>query len=457
MKLFLITLFFFLLLEDEDYHPTTYVFPAFKHTLGIRRAGATELFLFMGFKVKFRNPEGLACARLDSWEDPEDPHDDDELTVYGVNSGQNNIIYNSSMWGLDVFNIDEDDGQPLNNPHGICANSRGDVYIADTGNHRIVRLFNPAHELHFVSTIGTKGKKDGHFNYPRQLTLDNNGNLFVSDSANNRVQVFDSSDSFRLSITAEGYLKGPNGIMVTDSIEKHARFRDSFLIVVDSSDQRINKFDLSGNLITAVSMPKIGFEESKLEYVAIDYHNQVLITDSKNHCIHKFSKDLDYIISFGREGDDDFEFLEPKGITIYRRFGQLFVAESTGAQYFWVGTDIMDLTHKVEKEGVLFTFKITEPSFLTADIFDGNDKFVMRLTHRRFLINAGTHILKWSGFIGKTNKRILKENEFELSDKVSVGEKAPAGRYKVKFSLEATYSSRTHFVRVEEEEINYFY
>ena len=110
VKLFLITLFFFLLLEDEDYHPTTYVFPAFKHTLGIRRAGATELFLFMGFKVKFRNPEGLACARLDSWEDPEDPHDDDELTVYGVNSGQNNIIYNSSMWGLDVFNIDEDDG-----------------------------------------------------------------------------------------------------------------------------------------------------------------------------------------------------------------------------------------------------------------------------------------------------------------------------------------------------------
>jgi len=82
-------------------------------------------------------------VRLEAWEDPEDPHDDDELTVYGVNSGQNNIIYNKSMWGLEVYGLHEKGEQRLNQPHGICANSRGDVYVADSGNNRIVRLLNP--------------------------------------------------------------------------------------------------------------------------------------------------------------------------------------------------------------------------------------------------------------------------------------------------------------------------
>ena len=76
---YLFLIFLFLLSSEEDlYNPTTFVFPAYKHTYGIRKAGPTELFLFMGFKVKFRDPEGLACVRLKSWEDPDDPHDDDE-------------------------------------------------------------------------------------------------------------------------------------------------------------------------------------------------------------------------------------------------------------------------------------------------------------------------------------------------------------------------------------------
>jgi hypothetical protein len=187
-------LFILLLLisaEDENYNPTTFVYPAFKHTLGIRKAGSTELFLFMGFKVKFRDPEGLACVRLDAWEDPDDSHDDDELTVYGVNSGQNNIIYNSSMWGLGVYGLDEDENQLLNRPRGICANKKGDVYVADTGNNRVVRLYNPTDNLQFITAIGSKGKGEGQFQSPHQVALDNMGTLFVSDSGNHRIQIFD--------------------------------------------------------------------------------------------------------------------------------------------------------------------------------------------------------------------------------------------------------------------------
>lgn len=49
-----------------------------------------------------------------------------------------------------------------------------------------------------------------------------------------------------------------------------------------------------------------------------------------------------------------------------------------------------------------------------------------------------------------TNKKIVEEEELELSTIVRPGEKAPPGIYILKISLEATYSSRTHFVRTEE-------
>jgi hypothetical protein len=436
--------------DEDDYHPTTFVYPAYKHTYGIRKAGSTELFLFMGFKVKFRDPQGLACVRLDSWEDPEDPHDDDELTVYGVNSGQNNIIYNSSMWGLGVYGLYEDDDQLLNKPHGICANNKGDVYVADTGNNRIVRLFNPGDELHYVTSIGAKGGAAGEFISPKQVALDNMGNLFVSDSGNHRIQVFDNKNKFRFTFSGEDFLISPGGISVTDSLEKHARTKKNFLVVVDSAASRINKFDLNGNRKKSLSMHNLGFANSNLEYICIDYHNQILVTDSENHCIHKFTHNLEYITSFGREGDDDFEFIKPKGITIHRRFGQIFVAEESGAQYYWVGTDLYDLAVKQYNKNLLFTFNITEPSFITADILDSQGKFVMRLTKDRLLPRIGKQMLRWNRIVGVTNKRIIEKEDLDVSESVRPGELAPKGKYSLKIFLEATYSSRTHFVKEEE-------
>lgn len=449
MRFLLIFLLLFVS-DDDSYHPTTFVFPAYKHTYGIRKAGATELFLFMGFKVSFSDPQGLACVRLDSWEDPEDPHDDDELTVYGVNSGEDNIIYNTSMWGLGIYGLYEDDDQLLKKPHGICANRKGDVYVADTGNHRIIRLFNPAHELHFVTAIGSKGSDPGKFISPQQVALDHMGNLFVSDSGNHRIQVFDSNNNLKNTFSGNNFLMGPTGISLTDTLEKHARKKENFVIVVDSAASRISKFDFHGNRKKTVSMIKFGYPHTKLEYICIDYYNQILITDSKNHCIHKFTHNLEYITSFGREGDDDFEFIKPTGITINRRFGQLFVAEESGAQYYWIGTDISDLKVNNHKNNLIFTFRITEPSYITADILDDKGLFVMRLTQDRLLPRIGEQMLRWNKVVGRTNTKIIEEEDLELSERVLPGNLVPPGKYILKISLEATYSSRTHFIREEE-------
>ena len=434
--------------SDQDKNqPSTFVFPAYGHSYGIRSAGPTELFLFMGFRVKFRDPQGLACVRLDSWDDPDDPHDDDEVTVYGVNSGQNNIIFNSSMWSLDVYGIDEEEDQLLKEPRGICANSRGDVYVADSGNNRIVRLFNPEHELRFVSAIGHEGDARGEFRHPRQVAMDELGNIYVSDTENHRIQVFDQQNNFLMMFGGSEQMQFPNGIAVAQQAEKHRYHAANFIIVVDSVNQRITQFDLKGKLLKRHNIGITGYAGGSLEYIALDYYNQILITDSENHCIHKFDPELNYITSFGEFGEDDHQFIEPRGIAVYRRFGQIFIAEKVGAQYYWIGTDLTNLQAMESLNSTLFSFEITEPSYIYADIFDAQNNFVKRITDKQFLYPTGKHTIFWDNRLATHLPAKTSGENIKLSTITAPGRKVPAGTYKIKIAAEATYSSRSYFLK----------
>lgn len=447
--LILLLLFFVSGLTANDF-PSTFVFPTYYHTYGIRKAGPVQLFLFMGFKVKFKNPQGLACVRLDSWEDPQDKHDDDEVTVYGVNSGQNNIIYNKSMYALGVYGLDEPKRQQLKEPHGITANRYSDVYVADTGNHRIVRLFNPGDQLKYVNDIGSFGNAAGAFNRPQQVAIDSKGNIYITDTGNNRVQVFDKKNQFRFSFDREQTFISPRAVAVTDQDKDYQYFRDGFIVVTDSLDRRISIMDLNGQLLKTARIQQTGFQTGKIEYAAIDYYNQILLTDSQNHCIHKFDKNLKHITSFGSYGDDDFQFNEPRGIAIYRRFGQLFVAEKTGAQYYWVGSDVSIDTITQNKKEVIFQIYLSEPSFIKAWIFDEQDRIIRILIRRLFINKAGHHTFAWDRKSGHIFSKTKEEYDLSTNPELKPGTNMPPGKYKIKVISEATYSSRTYFEDIEE-------
>ena len=91
---------------------------------------------------------------------------------------------------------------------------------------------------------------------------------------------------------------------------------------------------------------------------------------------------------------------------------------------------------------------------MTADILDDQGNFIMRLTQDRLLSRIGEQFLRWNRIVGVTNKKIIESEELEISEKIRPGEKAPPGKYFLKISIEATYSSRTHFVRTEELQFN---
>lgn len=80
----------------------------------------------------------------------------------------------------------EDEHLAFHFPSDVAADREGNIYVLDTGNTRIQK-FGP--DGRYLATIGRKGQGPGEFMMPDSLDIDKDGNLVVSDSAQSRVQV----------------------------------------------------------------------------------------------------------------------------------------------------------------------------------------------------------------------------------------------------------------------------
>lgn len=77
-------------------------------------------------------------------------------------------------------------------PRNVFVSSRGQVYIADTGNKRIVVTDSNGQ---YLGQIGTAGAAPGQFNEPIGLGMDAQNRLYVGDTWNGRIQVFQTDDA----------------------------------------------------------------------------------------------------------------------------------------------------------------------------------------------------------------------------------------------------------------------
>ncbi|MBN2090485.1 hypothetical protein JW964_12800, partial [candidate division KSB1 bacterium] len=186
----------------------------------------------------------------------------------------------------------------------------------------------------------------------------------------------------------------------------------------------------------------------------LDYYGNIYVTDKAHHCIHKFSGILRYLTSYGRYGTGDKEFIEPRGIAIYRRFGQLFIGEAMGAQYYWVGVDVFNfqMRYESERNWVHCEYFLTEPAYLTVDVFDKQGVWVTRVFSKRFLF-SGVQEDNWSARIYALQ---VEPDEGIVSDGSSFYANLkfiPKGRYTVRYKFEPTYSSYHYFAKEFEREI----
>lgn len=174
------------------------------------------------------------------------------------------LKFNSS--GLYQNNIAVSQGMSF----GMTSDSAGNIYTINNMN-RAVKYDASGAVLLLYSPPGS-----GQFSTPTGMALDPSGNLYVADTGNNRIVKFNSGGSPVAFAMTGPPLNSPIGI-ATDSVGN--------VYVVDSGNNRVVKYDPNGNL----TLPYIGSGQLNGAYgLHLDVSGNVYVTDSGTNRILKF-------------------------------------------------------------------------------------------------------------------------------------------------------------------------
>ena len=241
----------------------------------------------------------------------------------------------------------------LKEPRATALAPNGNIYVLDMGNSRIEE-FTPSGS--YVAAFGASGKGNGQLSSPFGLAVDSKGNIWVADTGNDRIEEFNSRheyvSQFGAEGTAGGQFKEPKAIAVTPS---------GTIFVVDAANNRIEKFNEKGEFIstfgfgvsngeaklqTCTSSCRAGLagsgngQLSEARGVAVSTTGHVWVADPGNSRIQEFSESGEFLAKVGSNGTGNGQFKEPKGIAI------------DGAGNIWVTDAITGRIQKFTPMGV---------------------------------------------------------------------------------------------------------
>jgi uncharacterized protein (TIGR03663 family) len=180
----------------------------------------------------------------------------------------------------------------LAGPRGITTDGKGNMYVADSLNHRIV-IFDSTGKLR--QTVGSKGSGPGQLYEPSGVAVDADGNIYVADTWNARISKF-----------------GPDGKW----IKAWGTGRDDF-----GEGRRAT--DTKGDPQTNAANP-LGFFGPRNVLVA---GSLVYITDTGNKRIVVTDRDGKFIEQWGSSGNQPGQFDEPIGLGIDKQ-GRIYVGDT---------------------------------------------------------------------------------------------------------------------------------
>lgn len=203
--------------------------------------------------------------------------------------GQDRLYVVDSGWRR-VFVLSPE-GQPLatlgdgelERPTSVAVDAeRQRVYVTDTPEHDVKVFDKESGRL--IQTVGGRGNQPGAFNFPSYLSVGQAGDLYVTDSLNGRVQVFDKEGRFLRVVgnfgDGSGDFSAPKGSAV-DS--------EGHLYVADAAFDKVQVFDQRGRLLLFFGTSGQGRGEFWMPTgLFIDGKDRIYVADSYNNRIQVF-------------------------------------------------------------------------------------------------------------------------------------------------------------------------
>lgn len=254
----------------------------------------------------------------------------------------------SQTWG----NITNEGAQDLylSTPVAIMSkDAQANLYVADMGNNRIVKVSQDGHIQMKFGSYGTEWSA-GKFNLPFGVKVDNKANIIVADTANYRIHKY--SSNWTLLKMWGGYGTEPGKFGLPREIAVDSR---NYYHVGDEFNDRVQVFDEDGNFMYQYG--GFGTEQGKfrlpqgLAIFQSSAGDRVYVSDTYNNRIQILDRDGNFITQIGTTGvkgtaTTPYLFNHPRGVSVDAQ-GNVYIADTFNQVikvYAWDGSNTY--THK---------------------------------------------------------------------------------------------------------------
>ncbi len=233
----------------------------------------------------------------------------------------------------------------LKSPEGFGIAPTGDIFVADTLNHRVHVFTQDGSSF----TFGGRGRDSGQFSSPKDVAVDSRGFVYVADTGNHRVQVFTSQGIWVSQIGEKSAVKrGEKAPLGTfNSPNALAVDRQDRVHVLDSGNLRVQMFDSNGGLVGGFALPS---NVTAAKAIAVDELDRTYVADSGLSRVLIF-RNGQQVFKFGSSGTG--------------------AGSLPGISGLAVGND---LVHVVDRRGHRLTYRLTNTGGVAARVGDQREQ-----------------------------------------------------------------------------------